>query len=226
MTAQPGILGAIAAEANRESGGSTPAPAPTPTPTPAPTPAPAPTPTPTPGEGQQQQPQGKSLEDLLADLPEDIRTVVHGEVTKARTEAQNLRKRMKDAEPQLQQYQALVEASQTDAERAAAALAATEARAEAANQRVARAEIKAALAGVVDNPDAIIEDLNLAKFVDDDGEVDAFAVQSLAAKFAVFSGRRAPRPDSSQGSGSREGAVTGDPEVAFAQILQKGMSGG
>lgn len=223
MTAQPNILEGLAQAAAKESGTSGPTPAPTPAPAPTPVPTPTPTPPAEPVASEQQQ--KRSLEDLLADLDEDKRQIVLGEVNKARGEAQGLRKRLKDAEPQLAQYQALVEASKTDADRAQEALAATEARATAANQRVARAEIKAALSGVIDNPDTIIEDLDLARFVDEAGDVDAFAVDALKQKYAAFSGRRAPRPDPSQGSGSREGAATGDAATDFANVLQAALRG-
>lgn len=161
----------------------------------------------------------KSLEDLLAGLDEDARKVVLGEVSKARNEAQGLRTRLKDAEPKVAEYDRLAQASKTDAERATERATAAEARATAATQRVARAEVKAALAGLVDNPDSIIEDLNLARFVSDDGEVNEDAIAALKAKYAAFSGRRAPRPDPTQASGGN-GASVASPADQLASILQ------
>lgn len=76
-------------------------------------------------------------------------------------------------------------ASQTDLERVAAE--AREAGAREVRDRythkIAAAEIKAALTGVVEDPEAIVEDLNLDKFLVDD-EVDRDAVDRLKTKLA------------------------------------------
>lgn len=163
--------------------------------------------------------QRKSLEDLLAGLDDDARGVVLGEVSKARGEAHNLRERLKVAEPKVAEYDRLAAASKTAEERANEAATAADARALAATQRVARAEVKAALTGLVDDPNSIVEDLNLARFIDDDGEIDQAAIDKLKAKYAGFSGRRPPRPDHSQASGAN-GATATSPASQFASILQ------
>lgn len=161
-----------------------------------------------------------TLEDLLADLDEDRRTAVLGQVSKARSEAKNLRERLKAAEPKAAQYDQAQAAQQTAEQRAQQQAQEAEQRATAANRRVARAEIKAALAGVVDDPDEIVDDLDLSRFLDGDGDVDATAVTALRDKYAArFSGqRRAPRPDTSQASGAN-GPTTTDPAQTFASIL-------
>jgi murein DD-endopeptidase MepM/ murein hydrolase activator NlpD len=161
----------------------------------------------------------KSLEDLLADLDDDRRGVILSEVSKARNEAKNLRTRLTEAEPKIAEYDRLAQASKTDAERALEAQQAAETRANAAVQRIAKAEVKAALAGLVDDPDSIIEDLNLSRFVDADGEIDTGALAALKSKYAAFSGRRAPRPDPTQASGSK-GAAASSPASELAAILQ------
>jgi hypothetical protein len=163
--------------------------------------------------------QKKSLEDLLAGMDETARTAVLGEVTKARTEAHGLRTRLKEAEPKVAEYDRLREASKTAEERTQEVLKAAEDRAQAATQRVARAEVKAALTGLVDDPDAIVEDLNLARFVDADGEINETAITALKTKYAAFSGRRPPRPDPSQGSGAN-GRSESSAAAQFASILQ------
>lgn len=161
----------------------------------------------------------KSLEELLADLDDDRRGVILGEVSKARNEAKNLRTRLTEAEPKIAEYDRLAQASKTDAERAQEAQQAAEARATAAVQRIAKSEVKAALAGLVDDPDSIIEDLNLNRFVDADGEIDTAALTALKSKYAAFAGRRAPRPDPTQASGSN-GAAASSPAGDLAAILQ------
>lgn len=170
-------------------------------------------------EQEQAPKQAQSLEDLLADLDDDRRSAILGQVNKARSEAKNLRDRVKAAEPKVAEYDRLVAASKTAEERAQEAQQAAEARAQAATERVARAEIKAALAGVVDDADAVIEDLNLARFIGLDGDIDENAVAALRIKYQSLGGRRAPRPDPSQASGANGGAPA-SPAQQFGAILQ------
>jgi len=180
--------------------------------------------TPTGTEGTTEQ--AKSLEDLLASLDDTARTAVLGEVHKARTEAANYRGKLRAAEPKAAEYDRLAEASKTAEERSQEAVKAAETRALASMQRVARAEVKAALTGLVDDPDAIVEDLNLARFIDDDGEINDGAIAALKTKYAGFSSKRGPRPDLSQGSGAN-GKTSANPAAEFASILQSqlGSSG-
>ncbi len=129
-------------------------------------------------------------------------------------------KRENDAlKPKASEYDRIAEASKTAEERAQEALKAAQDRAAAATQRVARAEVKAALAGLVDDPDSIIEDLNLSRFVNDDGDVNEDAVAALKSKYAGFAGKRGPRPDLSQGSAANGRSVV-NPAAEFASILQ------
>ena len=130
-----------------------------------------------------------------------------------------LKRQLKEYEPKVSEYDRLTEASKTAEERAQEALKAAEQRALAATQRVARAEVKAALAGLVDDPDSIVEDLNLARFVDDDGEINVDAIAALKQKYAGFAGKRGPKPDLSQGSGGN-GRSVANPAADFASILQ------
>jgi flavin-binding protein dodecin len=172
--------------------------------------------TPTGTEGTTEQ--AKSLEDLLASLDDTARTAVLGEVHKARTEAANYRGKLRAAEPKAAEYDRLAEASKTAEERSQEAVKAADTRALASMQRVARAEVKAALTGLVDDPDSIVEDLNLARFIDDDGEINDGAIAALKTKYAGFS-KRGPRPDLSQGSGAN-GKSVASPASDFASILQ------
>ncbi len=91
------------------------------------------------------------------------------------------------------------------AERLQAAAKAAEDRAQAAVLRIASAEVRAALTGIVPDPAAVAEDLNLAKFLTADGEVDADKVAALRAKYAALApaGPRAPAPNPAQGAGTK-----------------------
>jgi hypothetical protein len=56
----------------------------------------------------------------------------------------------------------------------------------AAAGKLAAAEVRAALTGVVPDPAAIIEDLDMSRYVTADGDVDEAAVAKLRDKYAVF----------------------------------------
>jgi hypothetical protein len=77
---------------------------------------------------------------------------------------------------------------------------------------VAAARLEAALTGLVPDPRSIVEDLNLTKFVTDDGEVDEDAVKALREKYAATTGTTAPgpRPDLTQGAQASSVALNSD----------------
>lgn len=183
-------------------------------PTPAQAPATQAPPEPTPAAT----PAKRSLEDLLGGLDDDARAIVLGEVDKARVEAKNLRTRLKDAEPKLTEYDKLVAASQSDLERAQAAATKAGETITAMRERVATADIRAALTGIVPDPASVIEDLNISRFIGEDGEVNEEAVTALRTKYAALApeGKRLPAPNPAQGS-SGSGAPDADALIAQAQ---------
>lgn len=170
-------------------------------------------------------PEKKSLADLLDSLDDDAKTAVLGEVEKARKEAKGLRDRLKAAEPAATELAALKASQQTAEQRAAAEAQALRDEATQAMQRAAGITVRAALTGVVDDPDAIIEDLNLARFLGDDGQIDESAITALRDKYAALGGgTRRPRPDPSQASGAN-GKTASEPRDEFASILQRELRG-
>jgi DNA repair exonuclease SbcCD ATPase subunit len=173
--------------------------------------------------GQQEPAKPQTLDELLADLDEDRRKVILDQVSKPRQEAKNLRERLKALEPKAAEYARLEEASKSEQERAQEALQLAHERAASLLQRTARSEVKAALAGVVDDPDAIVDDLNLSRFVDDDGEIDSDAVNALRSKYARFGARRAPRPDNSQASAANGKSTPATPQEEFGSFLKAAM---
>jgi hypothetical protein len=88
--------------------------------------------------------------------------------------------------------------------------------------RLAAAEIKAALTGIVPDPAAVVEDLNLARYIDEDGEVDAKAVEALKEKYAAFAapGGKAPVP------GVPVGARSTAPTQTLAEALAEAKAAG
>lgn len=104
--------------------------------------------------------------------------------------------------------------SQMTEQEKAVATAREEGKAEATSavvQRLAAAEIKAALTGVVVDPAAIVEDLNLSRYIGEDGEVDAEKVAALKAKYEGLTGGQAP-PAVAAVPGVPKGARTGTGE--------------
>lgn len=177
------------------------------------TPTEQPTATP---EAEQQAPK-PTLADSLATLDEDTRKFVLGEVEKARSEAKGLRTRVKDLEPKAQQLETLQQAQQTAEERAQQQAQEAQDRAATAMQKAARTTLKTALSGVVEDPESVIDDLNIAKFVTDDGEIDEDAVTALRDRYAALGGNkpRTPAPNPAQGAG---GNRTPDPRAEFAAL--------
>jgi len=109
--------------------------------------------------------------------------------------------RLKDAEPKLSEYDKLVEASKSELERAQDTAQKAQARIDALAQRAVAADLRAALTGVVPDPSAVIEDLNIARFMGEDGEVDAAAIASLREKYlGLAPGKRTPAPNPAQGT--------------------------
>lgn len=111
-------------------------------------------------------------------------------------------------------------ASQTETERAQAAAKAAEERAAAAEQRAASALIRSTLVDAgysSEHAAALIEDMNVARYIGDDGQVDTDAVRGKYAPLAPASGPRAPGPNPAQGSGGRPktlGELVADAEKA------------
>lgn len=108
--------------------------------------------------------------------------------------------------------------SQTDAEKAleTAKAEGRQAAQSEFGQRLAAAEIKAALTGVVPNPAEIVEDLNLAKYVTDDGDVDGEAVAALKKKYEGFARQGKSGPD--LGQGRRGDAPAGKDQLTKADL--------
>lgn len=173
--------------------------------------APAETSTPT-----ESAPAKRSLEDLLGSLDDTSRSAVMEQVRQARSEAKNLRDRLKEAEPIVADWRRLEEASKTELEKAQETAKAAAERATKAADRIVTAELRAALTGVVDDPKALIEDLNLARFRGEDGEVNEEAISALREKYAALAPKPGMKPNPAQGK-SASPAPTVHDQIAQAQ---------
>jgi hypothetical protein len=105
--------------------------------------------------------------------------------------------------------------SQTEYERTQEALTAAQERYEAAQQRIVVAELKAA--GV---PGDLIEDLDLARFIDGDGEIAQERIDALRDKYAAIS-KTAPRmaPNPAQGTSAQ-------PPLSLAERVAEAQKAG
>ena len=89
--------------------------------------------------------------------------------------------------------------------------------------RLAGAEVKAALAGVLaeDQIADIVEDLNLSRFVDDEGDVDSEAIKVLRDKYTALAGKRqAPRVGHGRNTSPPQAKSTAD---QFADALNAAL---
>lgn len=130
--------------------------------------------------------------------------------------------RAKALEPKAAEYDKLAEASKTELERAQEAARLASDSLATYRERVASAELRAALTGIVPDPASVIEDLNLSRFIGEDGEVNTDAVAALRGKYEaafVREGKRAPAPNPAQGS-----SASGAPDVS-ALIAEAKKSG-
>lgn len=122
-------------------------------------------------------------------------------IEKLRTEKKAASDKVKEYEPLVKKARDLEEAQKSTEQRAQDAATAAEKRATDALHRIAAAEVKAALTGVVPDPSAIVEDLNLQRFVGDDGDVDTDAIAKLRDKYNSFTPQqqKGPAPNRAQG---------------------------
>lgn len=111
--------------------------------------------------------------------------------------------------------------SMTDSEKAIEA-AKAEGRREGAMQ-VAAARIEAALTGIVPDPEAIVEDIDLSRYLTDDGTVDVGKVKALKKKYQdlqpVVNGKGGGHP--STGQGHRGGTKLSGAEAGKAEAARR-----
>jgi len=165
------------------------------------------------------EPPKPTLADSLSTLDEDTRKFVLGEVEKARSEAKGLRTRIKDLEPQATELARIKAEQQTAEQRAQQAADQAAQKATDTLHKAAKVALKAALTGVVDDPGGVLDDLNVAKFVTDDGEIDEDAVTALRERYAALGGGkpRTPAPNLAQG-GTGQPAL--QPRDMFAALVR------
>lgn len=162
------------------------------------------------------------------------RKQAEAKIRKANSEAQNLRKRLKELEPKAEELQRIKDAEKSESERLNDQLEAAKTQIAKTRQRLVRSQVQA-LAGsasgdrpaFADPADAFGE-LDLDSYIDGDGDIDEAAIeadlQALLerkphwAKSQPQEGPRRPAPDRTQASGANK-TRPADPRDEFAGWL-------
>ncbi|MDX3520693.1 hypothetical protein [Streptomyces scabiei] len=135
-------------------------------------------------------------------------------IRKANSEAENLRKRLKEQEPLLAELQRIKDAEKTESERLNDQLARAQDQVAKTRQQLVRAQVQAlATAGFADPEDAVGA-LDLGSYIDSDGDIDEAAIKADLeallerkphwAKAQPPEGPRRPAPDRTQASGANK----------------------
>lgn len=178
-----------------------------------PTPTADPTPTDPPTDPPADDPPSSATDDPA---------VLRAEIEKWKSQSRRQEDRAKANANAARELEELKKSQQTDAERA---VAEAEQRGRAAvlaeyGQRLAAAEIKAALAGIVPDPALVLEDLNLARYVTETGDVNTEAVDALKARWTSIVGNRqlAPPPPPPPGDGGARGGAGAPGQLSAADV--------
>lgn len=148
----------------------------------------------------------------------DAAAALKAEVDKWKHLAQEHEKRAKGNSAAAKELEELRKSQMTEQEKAVAeakASARSEALAELSAKLVG-AEIRAALTGIVPDPAAIIEDLNLSRYVTESGDVDAKQVEALKAKYAALANAKPQTPKVP--SGPRSDGKSGEVYTSREQL--------
>ncbi|MFD4394654.1 hypothetical protein [Kitasatospora sp. NPDC058478] len=157
-------------------------------------------------------------------------------IRKANSEAEGLRKRLRELEPLAAKARELEDAQKTAEQRAADRAEQAEQRAVAFRDRAVRAEVKSLAAAGFADPDDALGALDLASYVDAGGDIDneriAADLDDLLqrkphwAKAAPDAGPRRPAPDRTQGSSGNGARTPNDPAAEFAGWMSRALQQG
>jgi hypothetical protein len=148
------------------------------------------------------------------------RRQAEAKIRKANSEAANLRKRLKEQEPQLAELQRIKDSEKSESERLNDQLTAAQEQIAATRKRLVTARVQAIAGASVEDraafadPEDAVGALDLGSYIDSDGDVDEAAIeadlQALLerkphwAKPQPQEGPRRPAPDRTQASGANK----------------------
>ncbi|WP_089117137.1 hypothetical protein [Streptomyces sp. SS07] len=148
------------------------------------------------------------------------RKVAEAKIRKANSEAQNLRKRLKELEPAAAELQAIKDAEKSESERLNDQLTRANEQIAKTRERLAKARVQALAGAAADDrpaftdPEDAVGALDLNSYIDGDGDIDEAAIeadlQALLqrkphwARVQPQEGPRRPAPDRTQASGANK----------------------
>ena len=148
------------------------------------------------------------------------RKQAEAKIRKANSEAANLRKRLKEQEPQLAELQRIKDSEKTESERLNDQLSAAQEQIAATRKRLVTARVQAIAGSSVEDraafadPEDAVGALDLGSYIDSDGDIDEAAIeadlQALLerkphwARAQPQEGPRRPAPDRTQASGANK----------------------
>lgn len=190
-------------------------------------------------DGTESTDEAQEAEAATEEKPFD-RKQAEAKIRKANSEAQNLRKRLKELEPQAAELQRIKDSEKTESERLNDQLERANAQIAATRKRLVTARVQAIAGASVEDRAAFAdaEDavgaLDLDSYIDSDGDIDEAAIeadlQALLerkphwAKSQPQEGPRRPAPDRTQASGANRTKAP-SPEDVFAGWLTTRLNG-
>jgi hypothetical protein len=148
------------------------------------------------------------------------RKQAEAKIRKANSEAANLRKRLKEQEPQLAELQRIKDSEKSESERLNDQLTAAQEQITATRKRLVTARVQAIAGASVEDraafadPEDAVGALELGSYIDSDGDIDEAAIeadlQALLerkphwARVQPPEGPRRPAPDRTQASGANK----------------------
>lgn len=135
-------------------------------------------------------------------------------IRKKNSEAENLRKRLRELEPLAAELQRIKDAEKSDTERLTDQLAAANERIDKTRKRLVKTQVEAFAATSFADPEDAASALDLDSYIDSDGDIDEAAIKADLdallerkphwAKPQPQEGPRRPAPDRTQASGAKQ----------------------
>lgn len=150
-------------------------------------------------------------------------------IRKKNSEAENLRKRLKELEPLAAELQRIKDAEKSDTERLTDQLAAANERITKTRERLVRTQVQALAATSFADADDPLGELDLNSYIDSDGDIDEAAIKTDLAALLERKphwakaapppeGSRRPAPDRTQASGANK-QRSSDPADVLAGFI-------
>ncbi|HCA85765.1 MAG TPA: hypothetical protein DEQ61_09860 [Streptomyces sp.] len=162
------------------------------------------------------------------------RARAEAKIKKANSEAENLRKRLKELQPLAAKAKQLEDAQKSEQERLTEQLTAAEERAAKAVRTAVASKVEALASAEFADPEDAAGALDLAAYVDEDGVIDSDGIKRDLAELLKRkphwakpsdSGPRRPAPDRTQGSSGNGNRSSSDPGDIFAGLMQQALKG-